>query len=216
METLKLIVDLSLQGGPLMVPLALCALAAIVLIIERFLYLKANRVDGDKFHFELKSALKEGDLSRAIALAARTHGVVGRVVEEGLLRIQDGETNIEAATEKVIHNEMSQIERSRGWLVNLAQVAPLLGILGTVQGMIACFMKIEQSGATDPKLLAGGIYIALITTVAGLVVAVPVTVAQEYFRNQTNKILHTLDLCLIEIREWMEKKSKGGIRNGQA
>lgn len=212
MDALKLMLDLSLKGGPLMIPLALVALVAIALIIERFLYLRANRIDGDRFHFELKSALKEGDLNKAIVLCARTRGVVGRVMEEGLLRVQDGERDMEAATEKAIHNEMSQIERSRGWLVNLAQVAPLLGILGTVQGMVVCFMKIEQSGATDPKLLAGGIYMALITTVAGLVIAAPLTIAQEYFRSATNRILHTLDLCLIEVREWMERK-KGDEKN---
>jgi biopolymer transport protein ExbB len=216
MNALKLMVDLSLKGGPLMVPLALVALAALVLIIERFLYLRANRIDGDRFHFDLKSALKDGDLDKAIVLAARTRGVVGRVVEEGLLRVKDGERNVEAATEKVIHNEMSQMERSRGWLVNLGQVAPLLGILGTVQGMIACFMRIEQSGATDPKMLAGGIYMALVTTVAGLVIAVPVTVAQEYFRNQTNHILHYLDLCLIEVREWMDRTAGTKEPHGQA
>jgi len=215
-DALKLMVDLSLKGGPLMVPLALVALVSVVLIIERFLYLRANRIDGDKFHFELKSALKEGDLNKAIVLAARTRGVVGRVVEEGLLRVQDGETNVETATEKVIHNEMSQMERSRGWLVNLGQVAPLLGILGTVQGMILCFMRIEQAGAADPKMLAGGIYMALETTVAGLVIAVPVTIAQEYFRNQTNNILHYLDLCLIEVREWMDKTRRSQKTHGQA
>jgi biopolymer transport protein ExbB len=215
MDGLKAIVDLSLKGGPMMVPLALVALAAIVLLIERLLYLRANRLDGDRFHFELRTALKEGDLPKAIALAARARGMVGRVIEEGLLRVQDGENDIETATEKVIHNEMSQIERSRGWLVNLSQVAPLLGILGTVHGMVICFMRIEQSGASDPKMLAGGIYMALITTVAGLSIAVPVTVAQEFIRNQTNRILHSVDLCLIEVKEWIVKTRGSKAIDGQ-
>jgi biopolymer transport protein ExbB len=72
--------------------------------------------------------------------------------------------------------------------------------------MVVVFMKIEQVGSADPKVLAGGIYIALITTVAGLVIALPVTVAQEYIRTETNKILHGLDLYLIEIREWVERR----------
>lgn len=216
MEALKSIVDLSLKGGPLMVPLAAVALAAVILLIERLLYLRANRIDSDRFHFELRTALKDGDLQKGIVLAARTRGMVGRVIEEGLLRIRDGETDIEAATEKVIHNEMSQIERSRGWLVNIAQVAPLLGILGTVQGMVVCFMRIEQSGASDPKMLAGGIYMALITTVAGLVIAVPVTVAQEYIRNETNRILHAVDLCLIEIKEWVARTRGSTAADGHA
>lgn len=216
MEALQGIVELSLKGGPLMVPLALVALAALVLIIERFLYLRANRINCEQFHFELRTALKEGDLQRAIALAARTSGMVGRVVEEGLRRVREGADNIETATEKAIHNEMVHIDRSRGWLVNLSQVAPLLGILGTVQGMITCFMRIEQSGASDPKMLAGGIYMALITTVAGLVIAVPVTLAQEFFRGQINRILHGLDLCLIEVQEWLDKTRGSKSTHGQA
>lgn len=207
MDVLKLCVDLCLKGGFFMIPLGLVAIAAVVMIVERLIYLRQNRIDGDRFHFELRSALKDNDLNKAIALAARTKGMVGRVIEEGLLHIQAGETDVAVATEKVIHSEMAPMEKSRGWLVNFSQIAPLLGILGTVQGMIVAFMKIEQSGATDPKMLAGGIYMALITTVAGLVIAVPVTVAQEYIRTETNKILHYLDLYLIEIREWVERRS---------
>ena len=207
MDVLKLCLDLCLKGGFFMIPLALVAIASVVMIVERLIYLRQNRIDGDRFHFELRSTLKDNDLNKAIALAARTQGMVGRVIEEGLLRIQAGETDVAVATEKVIHGEMAPMEKSRGWLVNFSQIAPLLGILGTVQGMIVAFMKIEQSGATDPKMLAGGIYMALITTVAGLVIAVPVTVAQEYIRTESNKILHSLDLYLIEIREWTEHRS---------
>lgn len=207
MDVLKLCVDLCFKGGFFMIPLALVAIAALVMIVERLLYLRQNRIDGDRFHFELRAALKDNDLNKAITLAARTKGMVGRIIEEGLLRIQAGEKDVAVATEKIIHSEMSPMEKSRGWLVNFSQIAPLLGILGTVQGMIVVFMKIEQVGSADPKLLAGGIYIALITTVAGLIIALPVTVAQEYIRTETNKILHFLDLYLIEIREWVDRRN---------
>lgn len=208
MEVLKTIVDLAFKGGPFMIPLAVVAIAAIILLIERLIFLSQNRIDGDRFHFELRASLRENDLNKAIALAARTKGMIGRVIEEGLLRIQAGERNVEAATEKVIHNEMSHMEKSRGWLINFSQIAPLLGILGTVQGMIVAFMNIERTGSNDPKVLAAGIYMALITTVAGLVIAVPVTLAQEYIRTETNRVLHYLDLYLIEIREWLDRQPR--------
>jgi len=201
--------DMCVKGGFFMIPIAVCALVGIALIIERLLFLRENRIQGDRLHFELQTALKEDELDRAVVLAAKTRGVVGRVLEEGLRRVQGGETDIDAATEKIIHSEMAQMEKSRDWLVTISAIAPLLGILGTVQGMIVAFMKIEETGSTDPKLLAGGIYIALITTVAGLVVAIPTTVAHDYVRKQTNKILHAMDLYLLEIREWLDKKKKG-------
>ncbi len=208
MDVLKVGLEMCWKGGPFMIPLGLVAIAALVLVIERILFIRQNRIDGDRFHFELRAALRDNDLNRAITLAAATRGMIGRVIQEGLLRLQSGETDVAAATEKIIHSEMSQIEKSRGWLINLFQVAPLLGILGTVQGMVVAFMKIEQTGSTDPKLLAGGIYMALITTVAGLLIAVPVAVAQEFIRTETNKILHYLDLYLIEIREWIDHRQK--------
>jgi biopolymer transport protein ExbB len=197
-----------LKGGFFMIPIAVCAVVGIVLIIERLLFLRENRIQGDRLHFELQTALKEDDLDRAVVLAAKTKGIVGRVLEEGLRRVQAGETDIDAATEKIIHSEMAQMEKSRDWLVTISAITPLLGILGTVQGMIVAFMKIEETGSTDPKLLAGGIYIALITTVAGLCVAIPTTVAHDYVRKQTNKILHAMDLYLLEVREWLDKRKK--------
>jgi len=202
-------IDLCMKGGIFMIPLAAVALAAVVLAIERMIFLRQNRLDGDHFHFELKTALKENDLDRAVVLAARTPGIVGRVMSEGLVKVQEGNTDILGATEKIIHSEMSGMEKSRGWLLTAAQIAPLLGIVGTVYGLIVAFMMIEQSASTDPKLLAGGIYQALVTTLVGLLIAIPVTVFQEYVRKETNKILHYLDLFLIETRDWLVSRGGG-------
>lgn len=208
MTWLSTTLDLCIKGGFFMIPLACVAVAAIVLTVERILYLRENRIDGDKFHFELRTALKENAVDQAIALAAATRGVIGRVVEEGLLRVKAGETDIEQATEKAVLAEMISMEKSRGWIVNLAQVAPLLGILGTVWGLVVAFMTIERTASTDPRLLAGGIYQALITTVAGLLIAIPLTLIQEHVRKQTNRILALLDLYLVEIKEWLAHRAK--------
>jgi len=208
MEWLKTGVDLCFKGGIFMIPLAAVALTALVLVIERFIYLWENRIDADKFHYELKTALKENNLDQAIVLAARTKGFIGKVIEEGLLRIKAGETDVESATEKVILTEMMSMEKSRGWLVNMYQIAPLLGILGTVWGLVVAFMAIEQTASTDPRLLASGIYQALITTVAGLLIAIPVLILLEHIRKGTNRILSLLDLYLAEIKDWLAHRSR--------
>ena len=200
-------VDLCIKGGFFMIPLFIVALAALVLIIERMIYLRENRIDGDKFQFELRTALKDNDLDQAVVLGARTKGVIGRVIEEGLMRIRSGETDIEAATEKAILTEMVSMEKSRGWMVTLSQVAPLLGILGTVWGLVVAFIAIETTASTDPRQLAGGIYQALITTVAGLLIAIPIIIIQEHVRKETNNILSCLDLYLAEIKEWLAKRN---------
>lgn len=205
--------EVSVKGGIFMIPLVIAGIAAIILVIERLLFLRENRISGDRLQFELQTALKEDDLDKAIVLAAKTPGVVGRVLEEGLRRVQTGETDIATATEKIIHSEMIQMERSRDWLITISTIAPLLGILGSVYGMIVAFNRIEESGGTDPKLLAGGISIALITTVTGLIIAIPTTVAHDYVRKQTNNILHAMDLYLLEIGEWLGKKKKLEVVN---
>ena len=206
MQFFELVVDMFLKGGFFMWPLLLCAIAGIVLIIERMLFLRENQINWDHFQFELRSALKNNNLDKAIVLAAKTPGMIGRVMQECLLRIQAGETDVESATEKEILSEMESMEKSRGWLANIIQVAPLLGLIGTVQGMIMCFMTIERTSTADPRVLANGIYTALITTFAGLLIAIPVSVAQEYIRKRINKILHHLDLYLVEVREWLEHR----------
>ena len=209
--------DLCIKGGFFMIPLFIVALTALVLIIERLIYLRENRIDGDKFQFELRTALKDDDLDQAVVLGARTKGVIGRVIEEGLMRVKAGETDIEAATEKAILTEMMSMEKSRGWMVTLSQVAPLLGILGTVWGLVVAFIAIETTASTDPRQLAGGIYQALITTVAGLLIAIPIIIIQEHVRKETNNILSCLDLYLAEIKEWLAKRNNSAEapRNAQ-
>ena len=197
---------LIVRGGIFMIPLLIAGTAAIALTIERLLFLRENRVSGDRLQYELQNALKANDLDKAIVLAAKTPGIIGRVLEEGLRRVQSGETDIGAATEKIIHSEMVQMERSRDWLITIATIAPLMGIMGSVYGMIVAFHRIEESGGTDPKMLAGGLAIALICTVTGLVIAIPTTVAHDFIRKQTNQILHGMDLYLLEIGEWLGKR----------
>jgi biopolymer transport protein ExbB len=198
-------IDMCVKGGVFMIPLGVVALIAIALFIERLIYLHRNKINGDKFHFELRSALKDNTLDQAIVLAARTKGMIGRVIGEGLQRIKDGESDIEAATEKVILSEMVSIEKSRGWLVNMSQIAPLLGILGTVWGLVVAFIAIERTS---------GIYQALITTVAGLLIAIPVLIALEYIRKETNQILHLLDIYLAEIKEWLGRRGRAVSNHG--
>jgi biopolymer transport protein ExbB len=209
MDYLKFAVEMFHKGGIFMWPLLVCAIVSVVLIIERALYLRENKIDWDRFHFELKNALKEENLEKAVVLAAKTKGVIGRVMQECLLGIKAGHTNVEEITEKEVLSEMGPMERSRGWLATMIQVAPLLGLIGTVQGMIQCFMQIEAAGTADPKMLAGGIYTALITTFAGLMVAIPSSIAQEHIRKESNNILHRMDLCLMEVQEWVDEREEG-------
>ncbi len=209
MSWIQTVFEICIKGGIFMIPLFAVAMVGIVLTIERCMYLYESRIDSDQFHFDLKIALKENAIDQAIALTARTKGVIGRVLQEGFLRIKAGETDIGTATEKVILAEMMVMEKSRGWIVNMSQIAPLIGILGTVWGLVIAFMTIERTASTDPRLLAGGIYQALTTTVGGLMIAIPLIIFQEHLRKQSNHILALLDLYLVEIKEWLAQNKRG-------
>ncbi len=201
-------IEFCIKGGFFMIPLGIIALVTIALVIERLLFLRENRIDSDRFQYELRAALSEDNIEKATILAARTKGIIGRVIEECLLRIKDGEADVDDATEKVILTEMIAMERSRGWLIAFYQIAPLVGILGTIWGLIEAFMVIERSATTDAHLLAGGVYQALITTVAGLVIAIPILIFVEYLRKRSNIILSLLDIYLAEIRDWCRRRDK--------
>src|SRR5688572_21429613 len=142
METLKFVVDLYFKGGFFMHLLLAVAVVTIILIVERIMYLRENTLDWDKFQFELRSALKNDDLGKAIAISARTKGLVGRVMQECLLKVQAGERSIEEATDKEILVEMASMEKSRGWIATMIRIAPWMGLTGTVIGMMQCFMQI--------------------------------------------------------------------------
>ena len=204
METLRFLATMAVKGGIFMIPLAIVAIVAVTLIIERLLYLRENSIAWDAFHFELKSALRDNDLERGIVLAARTPGMVGRVMGECLQRVKAGQPDVERATEKAVLSEMASMDRSRGWIATMIQIAPLLGLLGTVQGMILIFMKIEGAATMDPHIFAEGIYTKLITTFTGLMIAVPAAVAQEHIRRRGNTIIHYLGLYLVEVRDWSD------------
>src|SRR5688500_6714836 len=206
MEFLKFLVDMYVKGGVFMHPLLVVAIVSIVLVIERLLYLRENSIDFDRFQFELRSALKENNLERAIATAAKTKGLIGRVMQEARLRVKAGETDVASAAEKEILSEMRSMEKSRGWLGAMISVAPLLGLIGSVQGILQCVVLIERSAQTDPRMLAVGIYTALITTFAGLLIAIPASLAQEHIRKKLNNLLNHLDLYIVEVREWLERR----------
>ena len=203
MEALQTLTGLLWKGGIFMVPLGIVALAALVLIVERLFYLRENKIDTDAFHYHLRNALKDRELEQAIVLSAKTKGMIGRVMEEALRKVQQGAKDVDAASEKAILNEMEGMEKSRGWLATLIHVSPLIGIVGTVYGMIVAFMNIEQSGSADPALLAGGIYQALVTTFAGLLIAILASFAQEHIRRESNRLLYHVDLYVAEVREWL-------------
>lgn len=169
-----------------MYPIAALLLLGLLLVLERGIVLSAKGVTlRYRKVIELASA---GQLEEARGLAKKLHGSVGKVVQAGILRDYPDRESAEKAIEEVFAGEVPSLERGLSSISVMATTAPLIGLLGTVMGMIQLFQVITMHGTSDPKLLAGGISVALITTEAGLIVAIPLQFLHTFMANRADAI----------------------------
>lgn len=182
-------VDLFIKGGNFMYPLLVMLFFGVVVIIERFYTLFKAHINAKEFMVELQDALKQNGPEGAAELCSNTRGPVATVLHAGLLRLDRGIENVEKSIEESGAIEMAFLERGLVWLSTVANLAPLVGFLGTVSGMIRAFNDIAAAGDVDPSVVAGGISEALITTASGLVVAIPVQASYNFFLSKIDKII---------------------------
>ena len=186
--------QLYIKGGVFMHPLLLCAIIGLVLCIERAWTLSRARSDTKKLMIDVVRALREEGPEAALTVCQRTRGPIASVLHSGLLRAHRGAEAVEKAISTSGAIEMAFLERGLTLLASVSNVAPLLGFLGTVSGMISAFSAIAAAEQVSAKLVAKGIEEALITTAAGLMIAVPVTVFYSFF-------VMSIDRFIIEMEE---------------
>lgn len=177
------------DGGWAMWPLLFLMIFGIAVVIERFYNLRRAAIDAQTFFKSLEEALRSGGPDKAAELCAKTRGPVASVIHAGLLRLHRGLDHVEKAISNAGAVEMAFLERGMIWLATVANLAPLLGFLGTVSGMINAFQAIKVAGDVEPTAVAGGIAEALITTVAGLVIAIPIQFFHNLFASRIDRII---------------------------
>ena len=182
-------VDLFNNGGIFMWPLLFMFFFGIAVALERFWTLSKAHINSKEFIAELQEALKQRGPEGAAEVCSNTPGPVASVLHAGLLRLDRGIEHVEKAIEESGAVEMAFLEKGLVWLSTVANVSPLVGFLGTVAGMIQAFEDIAKAGDVDPSIVAGGISVALITTASGLVVAIPIQTAYNYFLSKIDKII---------------------------
>jgi biopolymer transport protein ExbB len=173
--------DLFIAGGAFMWPLLLSLLIGIAVAVERLIVFSRAKLDVNKFLEQLGGYIRKGDLSGAESLCDRTRGPVSAILRAGLLRRDKGLTDVEKAIESAGSIEMAHLEQGLVVLASVSSIAPMLGFLGTVSGMIRAFGEIAAAKNVDASLVAGGIQEALITTATGLVIAIPIQMANNYY-----------------------------------
>lgn len=186
------------DGGIFMWPLLACSVLGLAVILVKFVTLQMARVRTDQLLDRVRALVRGGHVDEAIELCANTRGPVASILLTGLHLFQEGETTrVDRAVTHAGRIEMAFLEKGLVVLATIANVAPLIGFLGTVAGMILAFGAIEMAGEVEATLVAGGIKVALVTTASGLVIAIPVNIAHNFFVSQ-------IDGLIIDMREGVQ------------
>src|SRR5919109_502936 len=193
-------VDYIQKGGLLMWPILACSIIAVAVFMERFFYLHRATIHVGEFLKGLSNLVQRRNFAEALHEAAGTPGPVARVIHAAILRHDAPRAELREIVQEAGQLEVPKLERFLGVLATLAFLTPLLGLLGTVNGMIDAFSTIASNGgyATVTEL-STGIYKSLLTTAAGLVVAAPTFVAYSYLSSRVNMMMHDMERAGIEI-----------------
>jgi len=194
-----------LKGGMMMYPIILCSIAAIAIILNRAYHFFRIRIDVSQFLSQIEQALQSNKIDIALKHAKNTRGPLSTIVEAGISNSQKDIVKWEKAISRVGTKELLKLEKNLRSLGIIAHISPLLGLLGTVTGMIKAFMKIQElGGKVDASVLAGGIWEALLTTAAGLFVAIPTMVAYHYFEGKVDNYSTLMKESATLVSEWLE------------
>lgn len=195
--------NLFLKGGFLMWPILLCSIAAGAIILERFYFFYKIREKTSNFDVRIKSLLKQKKFNEAIKLCETTQGIIPHLVGMGIHIHTKTREEKERIFTKYVTKLLGKLEKNLSFLAIIGNIAPLLGLLGTITGMIRAFMKIEYlKGTANVSEIAGGVWEALITTAAGLFVAIPAIFFYHYFDVKINNILSSIKEVTAEVIEW--------------
>ena len=194
------LIDWFIQGGPLMWPILLCSIIAVAVAIERLLTLRRARIDTREFMATIRTVLKRGRIGDAVAVCDENAGPIAHILKAGILKHDKPRGAIREAIENAGLLEIPRLERYLNVLATVANISPLIGLLGTVQGMIRCFWQIQSKmGVVNPSDLASGIGNALITTAGGLLVAIPTLVIYNYFLSRVNNMVVEMEISSSEL-----------------
>ena len=202
--------ELFARGGPVMWLILIVVVFELIVIIERlFVYIKASR-SAKKFFVEFKSHLVQGNMDEAIEICEATPGPVPSIMRAGLMKYQqtDGDMDeVEKAIESTSETELAFLDRGLTFLQTGFTISPMIGFLGTVVGMIHAFDAIAMAGSVEATVVASGISEALITTASGLAVAIPMSLAYNYFTSKVNSIILSIEESTREFIDILKSQS---------
>ena len=191
-----------------MTPILIVLILGLALVIERTIYLNLATTNTKKLLEDLEAAISTGDVEKAKDICRNTRGPVASVFYQGLLRYDSNIDEIEKAVVSYGGVQTARLETKMSWLAFCIAVAPSLGFLGTVVGMVKAFDDIEQAGDISPTIVAGGMKVALITTVTGLIVAIILQVFYSYLISKVDSLMNDMEDSTITFMDIVVKYKK--------
>jgi biopolymer transport protein ExbB len=189
-----------------MYPIFFCSLLAIAIFFERMFYLKSIKTSTRKFSSRISDLIRKGNINFAITACRKNYSPISQIILSALLKYGSSRGEIKETIEDTANQEISILEKNLPVLATVGNIAPLLGLLGTVFGMIKGFQVISSMGVGNPEALAGAISEALLTTAFGLSVAIPTIVAYNYLINRVDRQIKEMEATSIEILELLSIK----------
>lgn len=204
-ETLSLWA-LMLQGGWVLIPLAILSVVAVYIFVERFMAINRASKDEENFMNNIRDFIHDGRVDSALSLCKHNNSPIARMIEKGLKRIGKPLSDVSTAIENVGKLEVNKLEKNVAVLGTVAGAAPMIGFMGTVSGMIKAFYNMSQAGNNiDISLLSGGIYEAMISTLAGLVVGVIGYICYNILVTRIEKVVFMLEAKATEFMDLLNE-----------
>jgi biopolymer transport protein ExbB len=201
--------DLAVKGGPIMIPIAMLSILGIYIFIERYILIGRASKEDTNFMNNIRDFMHNGRLDSALSLCRNNNTPIARMIEKGLQRLGRPLGDINAAIENVGSLEVAKLEKNISLLATVSGAAPMLGFLGTVTGMVKAFYDMSMAGNNlDIQLLSSGIYQAMVTTVAGLIVGIIAYFCYNILVARVQKIVFTLQFRASEFMDLLHEPVK--------
>jgi len=201
--------DMAVKGGWLMIPLVLLSILAIYIFIERLITLNAASKDDPSFMKRIRDHIHEEQIDSSIKLCKQVNTPLSRMIEKGITQIGRPMHDVQVSIENVGNIEVAQLEKGLSILASVAGGAPMIGFLGTVTGMVRAFFDMANAGTNvDIIVLSSGIYTAMVTTVAGLIVGISAYFAYNYLVTRVNKIVNNMEAKTMEFMDLLNEPVK--------
>lgn len=199
-----------------MYPIFICSLIAITIFFERMFYLKSIKTKSKRFVLRVKNLVKKGSIELAVSACRKSPTPISQIMLAGLMKFGRGRDEMKEAIEDSANQEIPVLEKNLSTLSTIGNITPLLGLLGTVFGMVKAFNVIAVMGVGKPEALAGGISEALLTTAFGLSIAIPTIVVYNYLSHRVDKLIRDMEInCvdLIDLLTYQEANHNEVIRD---